>query len=112
MTTRPRMASALRCGWGRSCTVEAGGWGPPPPDDHGTEAEGAKGVEPRPRLRADEPLGALRPSLRGDRGRRTAGRPRARGAVRLPARDVVARDRRGAGWRRAGLHHPVLFVAP
>ena len=45
-------------------------------------------------------LGALRPSLRGDRRRRAADRPGARGAVRLPAGFAVAPRRRRASPAR------------
>ena len=40
----------------------------------------------RRQLLSDQPLGAVRPPLRGDRRRRPADRPGARGAVRLRAR--------------------------
>ena len=50
----------------------------------------------RRELLPDEALGALRPSLRGDRRRRTARRAGARRAVRLGARLHLARRRRAA----------------
>src|ERR1043166_904898 len=55
-------------------------------------------------------MGAVRPPLRRHRRGGAAGGSRAGGAVRLPPGHVVARDRRGARGRGAGLHHPVLLA--
>jgi hypothetical protein len=66
----------------------------------------------RTRLRADEPLGRLRPSLRRDRRSRPPDRPRPRGAVRLSPRDDL--DPRGCRprRRRPGLRDPRGEPAP
>ena len=56
----------------------------------------------RPELRPDQPLGALRPSFRGDLGGRAADRPGAGDPVRLPAGPDLAGGRRLPGRRGAG----------
>ena len=63
-------------------------------------------------FRAHQPLGRVRASLRRDRGAGPARRPDPGGAIRLPARDALHPDRRGARRRRAGLHDPRRFDAP
>ncbi len=63
----------------------------------------------RPRLRAHQPLGGLRPPLRRHRRRRTAGRAHPRRPVRLPAGHHLDHRRRGARRCGAGLHHPLWF---
>src|SRR5262245_15231931 len=74
---------------------------------------GDAGLPPqrRPRLRADQPLRAVRPSFRGHRRRRPAGRSRAGGADGLPARHAVDPRRRGVRRRRAG-HGRAVPVDP
>src|SRR5207244_269777 len=47
-------------------------------------ADAGRATQRRTRLRADQPLGRLRPSLRRDRRPRSADRPDTRRAVRLP----------------------------
>src|SRR5438876_7573892 len=68
-------------------------------------------LQQRSRLRADESLGVVRPSLCRHRGSRPARRPGAGGPVRIPSRNAVARHRRRAGRRGPGLHDPVLLAA-
>src|SRR5204862_4127031 len=46
MTTRPLRDSAVRWGWGRSCTAGAEAARPPPLDDQGYGPEGLKEFEP------------------------------------------------------------------
>ena len=70
-------------------------------------ADAGRATRRRPRLRADEPLDRVRPPLRGDRRPRTARRPDARRAVRLPARRHLDHRRRRARRRGAGLRHPL-----
>ena len=55
-------------------------------------------------LLSDEPLGAVRPSFRGDHRRRPADRPGAGGPVRLRARVDLARRRRLPRRRGPRLH--------
>jgi hypothetical protein len=62
-------------------------------------------------FRADEPLGGVWASFRGDRGAGSAGRAGAGGAVRIFAGDVVDSDRGDAGRRGARLRGDVLFGA-
>ena len=79
----------------------------------GSHARDARGApQQRPRLRADPPLGRLRPPFRRHRRSRPAGRPDARRAVRLPARHALDPGRRGARRLRAGHDHPVPVHAP
>ena len=59
-------------------------------------------ISRRPELRPDQPLGPVRPSLRGDLGGRPADRPRAGDPVRLPAGPDLAGRRRLPGRRGAG----------
>ena len=65
----------------------------------------------RPRLCEDEQVDRLRPSLRGHQRAGAARRAGACGAVRLPARDAVDFDRRGARRCGAGFHHPRILDA-
>ena len=64
----------------------------------------------RPRLRADEPLDRLRPSLRGDRRARPADRSDAGGAVRLSARHAVDPDRASCSAARCRISS-ILFCS-
>ena len=66
----------------------------------------------RARLCADRQICAVRPSFRGHRRRRPAGRTRARRANGLSARRAVADDRRRLRRRGAGHARPVHFDAP
>ena len=70
-----------------------------------------RAVQQRARLRADQPLGAVRPSLRRDRGRRSAGGTGAGGAIRVPPRHAVVGDRRRVRGGRPGLHRSLLLPA-
>ena len=63
-------------------------------------------------LRAHEQVGRLRPPLRGDCRAWAAGRPGARGAVRLPAGHALDPHRRHAGRRRARRGDPLRVDAP
>ncbi len=74
--------------------------------------DAGRALQRRPRLRADEPLDRVRPSLRRDRGPRPADRPDARGAIRLPARHALDPDRRRARRLRAGFRRAVLLDPP
>ena len=56
----------------------------------------AERLQRRSRLRADQQVDSLRPSFRGNRGSRAAGRPDTGGAVRLFARGAVDPLRRRA----------------
>ena len=73
--------------------------------------DAGRAAQQRPRLRADVEVGALRPPLLGDLRRRSAGRPDAGGAVRIPARHDLADRRRRARRRRAGLRDPLRVDA-
>ena len=66
----------------------------------------------RARLRADRQICAVRPSFRGHRRRRPAGRTRARRANGLSARRAMADDRRRLRRRGAGHACLVHFDAP
>jgi hypothetical protein len=72
----------------------------------GDALRGARGWQG---LRQDQPVDRLRASLCSDQRAGAAGGAGARRAVRLPARNNLDPDRRGAGRRGAGLHHPVFL---
>src|SRR5712691_6985724 len=69
-------------------------------------------MQQRAGLRSHQQVGVVRTPLRRHCGRRPAGRPGARRAIRLPAGHVMAGDRRGPGGRGAGLRDVVLLAAP
>ena len=73
--------------------------------------DAGRAAEQRPRLRADEQVDSLRPSLLGHLRRGSAGRSDAGGAVRLPARHDLADRRRRARRRGAGLPDPLRVDA-
>ena len=66
-----------------------------------------RGLRERHRLHADRPAGAVRPSLRRDRGRGSAGRPGAGDADGLSAGHHLDHHRRGIRRMRAGLPRAV-----
>ena len=74
-------------------------------------ADAGVSAQRRPRLRADQPLRAVRPPFRRHRRRRPAGRPGARRADGLSARHAVDPRRRGVRRRGAG-HDRAVPVHP
>src|SRR5437667_224548 len=62
-----------------------------------------RAVQQRPRFRANESLGPVRSSFRRHCRSGAAGGAGTGGPVRFPARDAVARHRRGAGGSRPGV---------
>ena len=74
--------------------------------------DAGRAAERRPRLRAHPQVGRLRTPLRRDRGRGSAGRPRACRADGVLAGDALDPGRGGVRGSGAGLHDPGIVAAP